>query len=49
MAVGQGEEDRADPGEPVNTIENTMPARYGPCRNKDGSTSGSRPARWRRI
>ena len=37
------------PSEPVNTIENTMPARYGPCRNRDGSTSGSRPARWRRI
>ena len=37
------------PSEPVNTIENTMPARYGPRRNRDGSTSGSRPARWRRT
>src|SRR5690242_1053751 len=37
------------PSEPVNTTENTTPARYGRCRKTDGSTSGSRPARCRRT
>jgi hypothetical protein len=37
------------PSEPMNTIENTIPARYDRCAKTDGSTSGVRPARCRRI